>query len=242
MTAKTLTAEHKAKISAARKGQKLSDEHKAKIAAAHKGLKQTPEHISKAAGTRVGKHKSSECKAKLSEKAKNRAHPEIHSPEANTKRAAKLKEIQNTPEYKARRSEISKKLWSDPLRRAKMAVSVRAAHVRGAYDNSLTCRAFVPSNLEWSVADALDKLDVMYVQQYRLPGYARVYDFYISDQNLLVEVDGMYWHSLYDAKCVDAEKDYVAVMRGFRILRIKEEDMESMGVLEIVQQTVCCDE
>lgn len=48
------------------------------------------------------------------------------------------------------------------------------------------------------------------------------YDFYLSDFNVLVEVDGLYWHSLPENIENDAYKDKFAQFMGYKLLRIPE--------------------
>lgn len=68
----------------------------------------------------------------------------------------------------------------------------------------------------------------------------KIYDFYIIDYNLLVEVDGDYWHAnpaLYlegDQNAVqkrnvknDRFKDVLASGRGFGLIRIWESDLKN---------------
>ena len=95
---KVLTAEHKAKIAAARKGKKqteitkqkivlsktgrkMSDEHKAKIAAARKGKKQTEETKQKIAESRIGKKQTEETKQKIARSKKAESKKEEYSDE-----------------------------------------------------------------------------------------------------------------------------------------------------------------
>lgn len=39
----------------------------------------------------------------------------------------------------------------------------------------------------------LDKLGVRYIYQFEAKDIKRFYDFYLQDENLLIEVDGDYW-------------------------------------------------
>lgn len=50
------------------------------------------------------------------------------------------------------------------------------------------------SKLEEDFArDFLDKLGVKYVYQFEAKDIKRFFDFYIKEENLLIEVDGDYW-------------------------------------------------
>ena len=67
---KPLTAEHKAKMSEAKKGKKLSAEAKEKISQAQKGRKHTDEHRKKVSEAGKRRKHSAETKAKLSKATK----------------------------------------------------------------------------------------------------------------------------------------------------------------------------
>ena len=49
-----------------------------------------------------------------------------------------------------------------------------------------------PSKLEFTFADILLGLGIDFIHQYEVEGFD--YDFYIPAKNLLIEIDGDYWH------------------------------------------------
>jgi len=53
-----------------------------------------------------------------------------------------------------------------------------------------------PSKLEFTFADILTGLGIEFIHQYEVDGFD--YDFYIPSKNLLIEVDGDYWHGNTD--------------------------------------------
>lgn len=95
------------------------------------------------------------------------------------------------------------------------------------------------SKLEEDFAkEFLDKLGVEYVYQYEAKDIGRFYDFFIPKSNLIIEVDGDYWHGnpeKYDdselkrhqirAQRVDEYKNKWALLHGIPILRIWESDI-----------------
>lgn len=95
------------------------------------------------------------------------------------------------------------------------------------------------SKLEEDFAhDFLDKLGIEYVYQFEAKDIGRFYDFYIPPSNLLIELDGDYWHGnreIYEeknlkgfqrrAQRVDEYKDKWALMHGIPIMRIWEHDI-----------------
>ena len=95
------------------------------------------------------------------------------------------------------------------------------------------------SKLEEDFArDFLDKLGVEYVYQFEAKDIGRFFDFYIPSINLIIEIDGDYWHGNPDkykeeelkghqkrAQRVDEHKTKWALMHCIPILRIWESDI-----------------
>ena len=82
----------------------------------------------------------------------------------------------------------------------------------------------------------LDVIGVRYVRQYEAKDIGRFYDFYCEDANVIIEVDGDYYHSYglkYEEKNpmqkhnerVDRLKDEWALENGKPILRFWEHDI-----------------
>lgn len=98
---------------------------------------------------------------------------------------------------------------------------------------------FGTSKLEQDFArDFLDKLGVEYQWQFEAKDIGRFYDYYLPKHNLLIEIDGSYWHGdpriLKEGKLnyiqrhnqrVDSYKDKWALMHGIPIMRIWEKDI-----------------
>lgn len=86
----------------------------------------------------------------------------------------------------------------------------------------------------------LDILGVEYVYQFEAKDIGRFYDFYLPNQNLIIEVDGDYWHSnpnKYNKKDlnptqkrnarVDEAKNKWALLHSIPIMRIWENDINN---------------
>lgn len=84
----------------------------------------------------------------------------------------------------------------------------------------------------------LDQLNVDYVYQFEAKDIGRFYDFYLPNENLLIEIDGDYWHGNPDkysqdelryhqrkAQRVDEYKNKWALMHSIPIIRIWESDI-----------------
>lgn len=84
----------------------------------------------------------------------------------------------------------------------------------------------------------LDRLGVKYVWQFEAKDIKRFYDFYLPEHNLIIEVDGGYFHSdprvveegklnpmQKHNKRVDDLKNRWAMLHGIPIMRIWEKDI-----------------
>lgn len=116
---------------------------------------------------------------------------------------------------------------------------------------------FGTSKLEQDFArDFLDKMKVNYIWQFEAKDIGRFYDFYLPDSNILIEIDGDYWHvnpKKYDANDrdsltptqkkdmrVDELKNKWALLHGIPIYRIWEDDIRHKPekVLKELKETV----
>ena len=174
---------------------------------------------------RLGHCHSTETKAKIS--AASKAY--WSDPETRANQSKVLKHAFANPEVQRRHSAGLRHMWSKPEHRLSMAKAIEHSH---SISNHFQLH---PSSLEMRLAHAMDRLDVVYKQQYRPDGYWRFYDFFIPDQNLLIEVDGTYWHSLPKSKKIDREKDLMSTRLGFDFLRISEEDLNIYDAEEVVR-------
>jgi len=105
-----------------------------------------------------------------------------------------------------------------------------------------------PSKLEYTFAEILTGLGIEHIHQYNVDGFE--YDFYIPEKNLLLEVDGDYWHgnpNVYDElqlngmqrknRGLDTLKDIHAKKHGYNLVRIWEKDIRS-NRLTVVQKLI----
>jgi very-short-patch-repair endonuclease len=93
------------------------------------------------------------------------------------------------------------------------------------------------NKLEKFVSNILDENNIKYTHQFFLnkDGICKSYDFKIKDTNILLEIDGDYWHGgpslekhffkLEEVKQNDIFKDQLAKDNGFNLLRIWESDI-----------------
>lgn len=78
------------------------------------------------------------------------------------------------------------------------------------------------SNFEVACAQALRDMGVTYRQQHKISGDFRIFDFYLPEQNLLLECDGEFWHCTEERLKKDIEKTKFAHENGFFVLRISD--------------------
>ncbi|MEK6883733.1 MAG: NUMOD3 domain-containing DNA-binding protein, partial [Nanoarchaeota archaeon] len=71
------------------------------------------------------------------------------------------------------------------------SIKVKQAWKRGLFDGVFKS----PTKPEKEIMKRLGRLGIDYIFQFRPEGYSRPYDFYVPNRNLLIEFDGVYWHS-----------------------------------------------
>jgi very-short-patch-repair endonuclease len=92
-----------------------------------------------------------------------------------------------------------------------------------------------PTAPERSFATLLEELNIEYETQKIVGG--KIYDFFIPSKNMLLEVDGIYWHSknkeLKDMSPMqkktfynDIKKNVIAKNNGYEIERVWEDDLK----------------
>lgn len=81
------------------------------------------------------------------------------------------------------------------------------------------------SSLEVTVEKVLKDAGIPFSAQHRLGKW--LIDFYLPEQNIAVEVDGDYWHSLPETVERDLRKDANLRSLGVRVVRLKESDIKA---------------
>lgn len=107
---------------------------------------------------------------------------------------------------------------------------VYPGHIRaGGSTQCLACaRETMVSNVGKVLLDKLEKhLDTKIIREYKLDKY--YYDGYIPKFNILIESDCSYWHSSEKAKNTDKQKDTLAHDMGFKLIRIKNENIKDIN-------------
>jgi very-short-patch-repair endonuclease len=103
---------------------------------------------------------------------------------------------------------------------------------------------------EQQLRDILDELHITYTSQFFITENNQTfsYDFYLPEHQLIIEVDGDYWHGgpgvqehwygVETTKATDVQKDMVAQHRGYKILRLWESELKQDNklIIDILQQ------
>lgn len=118
------------------------------------------------------------------------------------------------------KQENAKIVWSDPKRR-------EAARKRST-ESYLTRRkrGTIP---EQQFSQWLDSIGVEYVDQYRGVGNGHPYDFYIPEWDMIVEIDGFFWHNKPEQKAKDIIHTKDALDRGYHVVRICTKELKENG-------------
>ena len=104
------------------------------------------------------------------------------------------------------------------------------------------------SNLEYIFEGILVSLEVKYTHSHHIPSINKIYDFYLPEHNILIEVDGDFWHChpekfpLPECKTqkINIENDKLktqwAINNGYKLLRFWENDIKNN--IKHVKQTL----
>ena len=162
-----------------------------------------------------------------------KAQQAAKSPERRKKISDKLKGRVLSPEHIAKITEDRKKYWGDPIHKEEQ----RERRIKFILDNGLGHS----SKLEEKFAQILNALNIQYIQQFYVREIKGLYDFKIKGTNILIEVDGDYWHCNPNIdKCKvptqqwhfdnlerDTRKTTWAESNGYKLIRFWEYDINN---------------
>lgn len=147
----------------------------------------------------------------------------------------------HTPEAIQKIKDANEKYFSIPENREKHAILTAKQIAKGKTGKK-------NNSLELALKSILtENFNFDFVHQYRIDRY--VFDFYIPSANLLIEADGTFWHSdprFYPDleklsftqkknKINDEKKTSHAILKGYNLLRVWEEDVINSKDLVITQ-------
>ena len=114
-------------------------------------------------------------------------------------------------EFRKGCSERSKKRWTPEHQRKMFFACMAKSHGE--------------TKIELKVRKQLDELGIIYFPQYQMGWY--FCDFFLIELGLVIECDGVYWHSRPEIIVNDAEKDKYIRNLGYDIIRIPENEIKS---------------
>ena len=89
---------------------------------------------------------------------------------------------------------IKSDFWHNPGFGEKVSIGVKRAWAEGKYDG--TSSLYIKTlKFEIKVEQLLQKNNIEYIKQYRVPTGKYFYDFYLPNQNVLLECNGDFWHT-----------------------------------------------
>ena len=184
---KKRSAATREKIAQASRDRWSDPEYRARMSAIKKKSWQDPEMAERYVAPRRGQKRSAETRAKMSESRRKRrgghTDPELIKRMNEARRGSK-----NTPEHRAAIS-AAKKKWHKDNPELSQKLITEATKANKYHDNKL----------EQKMARILDDLGIKYRKQGRVSGLAKPHcyhkwDFRLLDANILIEVDGCFWH------------------------------------------------
>lgn len=118
-----------------------------------------------------------------------------------------------------------------------------------AIENILKTGKVKRSNLEYFFEGILLSMNIKYIHSYYIENIGKIYDFYLPKYNILIEIDGDFWHCNPDTKYAvpecktqhininnDKIKSQWAAYNGYKLLRFWENDINNN--IKYVKQTL----
>lgn len=146
-------------------------------------------------------------------------------------------------------SEFCSNIFNKTKKNPKRFCSVKCLNI---YRSQLASKLNVFKNTKPEILfkEILNEIGISYVFQKPIPwkrGWKKWYDFYIPEFNLLIEVDGIYWHGknlIYDhlnaqqiqTRDNDILKNKLAFTSGFNLERIWEDDVTLQNTINILKK------
>lgn len=100
-------------------------------------------------------------------------------------------------------------------------------------DAYLTRRKF-STGPELHFEEWLNRKNIRFITQYRKIGNKHPYDFFLPDYNLIVEIDGHYWHSKPEQKKKDIIQTKEAIAKGYFVVRIDTLQLQTKSYEEFL--------
>ena len=227
---KTLSEEHKRKISLSMVGKKPSEETKKKMSEAGKGRIFPEEHRRRISEAKRGKKHSKETKERMSRSKRGGKNPNWEkSPPEETRKKMSLARWKEKVIIICQTCNKEFKVMPHRLGKTKFC--------------SRRCRAIwvmqhmgkKNTSIELAIRAELDRQGISYLQQSPVEGIALV-DFLLPNK-IILQCDGEYWHNLPRQKGRDVNQDFLLGSMGYRVFRftgaeIKQSPAECLSRLK----------
>lgn len=215
------------KMSVCQKGKKLSQETKDKISkiAKEKGFGKwmTGTHPSEATrkkyhDQRLGHFTSEETKLKISAKnsgSNNGMYGEHHTEECKLRIGKGSKDNWQKTEYRD-------KILKHPGR----LQQCRKGAIAG--NSNSPCKRFHNTIPERKLKEILDQLQINYIHGFPVWNIEHGYvaDFFIEKYNLILEVDGKYWHNYPNGNEMDKIRSNELQSKDYNVIRVWEDEFD----------------
>jgi len=192
----------------------------AQLVATRPAVRQKRSIINKASWVR-GAFDSDETREKMSDRTK----------------AAHARGVYDGDETREKKSDATRAAWAHGVYtdevRQKQSDAAKTRWARGDFDGMFES----PTTIEIAVVQALEALGLAHECEYRPPGYSRTYDMLVYP-DLLIEVQGDYWHNLPGRAEHDIEKAVWARGQGFVLVELWEADIREAMAAETIADFV----
>lgn len=141
-------------------------------------------------------------------------------------------------------SENSKKLWKDKQFREKILANpdrkmwCRNGALKSA--ESMKNKKMFGTKPELAMKKILKGLRLKFIHGYSVWNIDHKYmaDFYLPKHNLIIEVDGLYWHNFPHGREIDHIRNSELNAAGYKILRFWENNFNKDTVLKMLKEEV----
>ena len=83
------------------------------------------------------------------------------------------------------------------------------------------------TSIEIKFMEVCNQYGIKFKRQYPIEKYGHQYDFYLPDMNLLVEMDGEYFHNMEKQKIKDIQQVDRSIELGYNIIRITDKELKN---------------
>jgi very-short-patch-repair endonuclease len=241
-----------------RKNRKNSPEHTAKIAAANKGLKRSPEQVEQMRQRSMGKRHTEETKLNMSLKARELGFGKWMTGRklsSETIEKCRLKrtgircsddtkvKISNankgenngmygnthTEEVREKISKASKEMWTNKREELMLKIFTPENRQKLKIRRSKMIFPLKDTAPEVKMKEILQILGLQFKQHIyiTIPSAYQV-DFLLPDFNLVIEVDGVYWHNFPHLREIDIKRTKELQEDGYEVLRLWEHEVDKL--------------